>query len=134
MRATGPGRPTALSTVDNPLKSANLKAKKLKALLQRQNAAQKKGPLPFIEALVFCSALDLSLELQGNARTRVCLRDKNGTSALADRPGILAAVTRREGCQGLDPTPRGRTTDRPPSCWARPWNRPGFDLRSAIAR
>ena len=33
----------ALSTVDNPLKSANLKAKKLKALLQRQKAVAKEG-------------------------------------------------------------------------------------------
>ena len=33
-----------LSTVDSPLIAANLKAKKLRSLLQRQKACQKKGP------------------------------------------------------------------------------------------
>ena len=51
------------STVDSPLIAANLKAKKLRTLLQRQKACQKKGPLPFIEPLVFCSAPDLECDL-----------------------------------------------------------------------
>ena len=42
-----------LRTVDNPLIAANLKAKKLRSLLQRQKAFKKKGQPPFVEALVF---------------------------------------------------------------------------------
>jgi len=95
-----------LSTVDSPLIAANLKAKKLASLLQRQRAFQKKGRAPFIEALVFCSAPDLSCELQGNGRLRVCLRDRAAEGDKPARPGILAAMMRRE-CPGLDPTPKG---------------------------
>src|SRR3954453_12175139 len=54
-----------LSTTDNPLFSANLKAKKLRTLLQRQKAV--KVQLPFLEALVCCSAPELRCELQGNS-------------------------------------------------------------------
>lgn len=93
-----------LSTVDNPLMAANLKAKKLRSLLQRQKAFKKKGKPPFVEALVFCSAPDLQNELQGNARFRVCLRDPK-------EPGIMAAIMRRE-CPGLEPYAKG-THDRP---------------------
>ena len=93
------------STVDNPLMAANLKAKKLGSLLQRQKAFQKKGRVPFVEALVFCSAPELNCELRGNARMRACLRDRGTT------PGILAALTKRD-CPGLGPRPRG-THDRP---------------------
>lgn len=57
-----------LATFDSPLLSANLKAKKLRSLLERQRAAQRKGKLPHIEALVYCSAPELQCELQGNAR------------------------------------------------------------------
>ena len=98
------------STVDSPLIATNLKAKKLVALLQRQKAFQKKGRIPFIEALVFCSAPDLVCELQGNARLRVCLRDRDKEGEIPARPGILAAVMRRD-CPGLDHSPRG-THDR----------------------
>ena len=100
-----------LSTVDNPLITANLKAKKLRSLLQQQRACQKKGQIPFIEPLVFCSAPELNCELQGNARLRVCLRDKEPAGDTPARPGVIAAVIRRE-CPGLEPTPRG-THDRP---------------------
>lgn len=62
-----------LTTVDNPLHGANLKAKKLRSLLQQQKACQKKGQVPFIEPLVFCSAPDLLLELQGTARSSACV-------------------------------------------------------------
>jgi serine/threonine protein kinase len=91
--------------------AANLKAKKLCSLLQRQKAFQKKGRIPFIEALVFCSAPDLVCELQGNARLRVCLRDREAEGDKPARPGILAAVMRRD-CPGLDPVSKG-THDRP---------------------
>ena len=100
-----------LSTVDNPLIAANLKAKKLRSLLQRQKVCQKKGQLPFVEALVFCSASDLNCELQGNARLRLCLRDRDAEGDKLARLGIMAAIKRRE-CLGLEPTPKG-THDRP---------------------
>lgn len=100
-----------LVTVDNPLISTNLKAKKLRSLLQRQKAFKKKGQLPFIEAIVFCSAPGLHCELQGNARFRVCLRDRPATGERPAHPGIMAAITRRE-CPGLDAYAKG-THDRP---------------------
>lgn len=100
-----------LHTSDNPLIGANLKARKLSSLLQRQRACKKKGRLPFVEALVFCSATDLQCELTGNAAYRVCLRDRDDVSDDQRRPGIMAAIKRRE-CPGLDPRPRGQH-DRP---------------------
>ncbi len=100
-----------LATLDNPLIAANLKAKKLRALLQRQKVCQKKGPVPFIEALVFCSDPDLKLDLQGNARLRVCPRDRDASGESPARPGIVAALMRRE-CPGLEATSKGKH-DRP---------------------
>ena len=100
-----------LSTVDNPLIATNLKAKKLRSLLQKQKAFKKKGQPPFVEALVFCSAPDLRCELQGNARFRVCLRDRDAAADKPARPGIMAAIMHRE-CLGLDLHAKG-THDRP---------------------
>lgn len=100
-----------LATVDNPLIATNLKAKKLRSLLQRQKAFKKKGQSPFVEALVFCSAPDLRNELQGNAKFRVCLRDRDTAGETPVRPGIMAAIMRRE-CPGLATYAKG-THDRP---------------------
>lgn len=100
-----------LFTTDNPLIAANTKAKKLRALLERQKACRSKGQLPFLEALVFCSAPELRCELQGTARYRVCLRDRERDGNTPARPGIMAAIARRE-CPGVDPQPRGNY-DRP---------------------
>lgn len=100
-----------LYTTDNPLIATNTKAKKLKSLLERQKACRSKEH-PFLEALVFCSAPDLRCELQGTARYRVCLRDREQDSNTPARSGsIMAAIKRRE-CPGVDPQPRG-TYDRP---------------------
>ena len=99
------------STVDNPLILTNLKAKKLRSLFQKQKAFKKKGQLPFVEALVFCSAPNLKCDLQGNAQHRVCLRDREAAGDKKARAGILAAIMRRE-CSGLDSYARG-THDRP---------------------
>jgi serine/threonine protein kinase len=44
--------------------------------------------------------------LQGNARLRVCLRDRAAEGETPARPGILAAVMRRD-CPGLDSSARG---------------------------
>jgi serine/threonine protein kinase len=99
-----------LHTVDNPVIAANRKAKKLKALLERQKACRKVR-LPFLEPLVFCSATNLQCLLAGNAKYRVCLRDRDATADTPARAGIIAAVVRRE-CDGLDPHSRG-VCDRP---------------------
>jgi hypothetical protein len=100
-----------LYTSDNPLIGANTKAKKLRSLLQRQRACKNKGQVPFIEPLVFCSAPDLRFELLGTAAHRVCLRDRKKAGDSPARPGILAAIMRRE-CPGLEGPPKG-THDRP---------------------
>jgi len=95
--------------VDNPLITTNLKAKKLSSLLQKQKAFKNRGRLPFIEPLVFCSAAGLHCELKGNARAKVCLRDREDPK----RPGIMAAIFNRE-CPGLDSHLKG-THDTPMS-------------------
>lgn len=100
-----------LRTTDNPLSATNLKAKKLRSLLERQRAFKSKGRVPFLEALVFCSAPDLQCDLHGNARFRVCLRDKDATDDTLARPGIMAAIAHRQ-CPGLDSKPKG-THDKP---------------------
>ncbi|MCE3016801.1 MAG: BREX system serine/threonine kinase PglW [Pirellula sp.] len=92
-------------TFDNPYHLANSKAKKLRSLLGRQKAAKGKGQIPFIEALVFCSAENLQCDLQDNARFHVCLRDRAADGDKSARPGIVAAIKRRE-CEGLDPNVR----------------------------
>jgi hypothetical protein len=99
-----------LSTVDNPLIAANLKAKKLRFLLQQQNGSQKKGLIPFVEPLIFCSAPDLRCELQGNARLRVCLRDRDAAGDSSARLGILPAILGRDS-PGLELSAKG-THDR----------------------
>src|SRR5207248_10759998 len=100
-----------LITAANPLLLANLKAKKLRALLERQKAVKVKGSLPFIEPLVFLSAPELVCELQGTAAFGVCLRDRDASAGQPERAGILAAVRRRD-CPGLPPKP-GPFVDRP---------------------
>lgn len=91
-------------TCDNPVLLADLKAKRLRSLLQRQKAFDRPR-VPFIEPLVFCSAEGLQSNLQGNAGFHVCLRDTD------KQPGILAAIKSRQ-CPGLPQQPRG-TFDRP---------------------
>ena len=90
-----------VASMDNPLKLANSKAKKLKSLLDQQAAARsgrKQGRhLPFLEPLIFCSAPDLKVQLSGIAATGVCLRDREARGDKPERPGILAAILRREG-------------------------------------
>lgn len=52
-----------LITAANPLLGANLKAKKLRRLLERQKAVKVKGSLPWVEALVFLSAPNVQCNL-----------------------------------------------------------------------
>ena len=96
---------------DNPLILANSKAKKLRSLLASQKALRGKCKLPFIEALVFCSAPDLKCDLRDNARLRICLRDRPATATKPMRSGIISALLNRD-CLGLDEHPRG-IHDRP---------------------
>lgn len=101
-----------LRTDDNPVIAANRRAKKLRSLLEKQKAVKKlRGRLPFVEPVVFCSAENLQCNLEGTARYRVCLRDREATDDRPDRPGIMAALERRD-CPGIDPKPKGRV-DRP---------------------
>lgn len=92
------GRSTSM---DNPLILAERKSKKLKSLLLRT-----KGPRNlYIEALVFVSNPDVSIQIQDADRIRLCQRDRDRT------PGIIAALKSRRAL-GLDPNPR-HITDRP---------------------
>jgi serine/threonine protein kinase len=97
-------------TTDNPLIGANRKARKLASLLKKQKSARK-ARLPFLEALVFCSAPDLDCKLTGNARDRICLRDRKAAGDKPGRPGIMAAIEHRK-CAGLKDHPGG-IIDRP---------------------
>ena len=97
-------------TDDNPLIATNRKAKKLASLLKRQKTTRKIR-LPFLEALVFCSAPDLDCKLIGNAKHRVCLRDRKEEGGRPARPGIIAAMEQRK-CGGLRKQPSTRI-DRP---------------------
>ena len=100
-----------LITKPNPILSANLKAKKLRELLERQKAAKRTGSIPFIEPLIFLSAPDLRCDLRDTAASSICLRDIESGKGQPERPGILAAVISRK-CPGLRPKP-GPFIDRP---------------------
>ena len=89
-------------TYDNPIRLTNLKAKRLKSLLERQRAFSGKKGIPFVEPLVFLSAANLTMSLPYDAKHGVCLRDRSGEEGKSNRAGIMAAIMRRE-CQGLRP-------------------------------
>jgi serine/threonine protein kinase len=93
-------------TYDNPIRLANLKAKKLRSLLSRQRAGRSNTQVPFIEPLVFCSAPNQISELQGEASYGVCLRDQAAIDQTPERPGIMAALLSRQ-CPGLRKYPTG---------------------------
>lgn len=88
-------------TCDNPIFAADLKAKKLKSLLQQQRIAKRGVAVPYMDALVFCSDPNLQSTLTGTAASHICLRDrKAGIDGEKARPGIMAAIKSRE-CEGL---------------------------------
>lgn len=93
-------------TVENPLILANRKCKRLKSLLGRQKAFRD-GASFFIEPLVFLSDTAVKSHLSGNAAFGVCFRDSEKSTSEDARPGIMAAIRRRE-CPGL------RQFDSPP--------------------
>ncbi len=84
-------------TDDNPLILANRKCKRLKDLLGRQPSFRNRD-IPFIQALVFCSAPGLVLQLPPDARHFVCVRDEPEKGRL----GIRSAIFQRQ-CPGLRP-------------------------------
>ena len=92
------------ASVDNPVLLANRKAKALSSLLKAKMAAQK-VPLPWLDALVFLSDPDLQCDLQGAARNRVCLADREAADGRPARKGILAALVNRE-VAGVEATSR----------------------------
>jgi serine/threonine protein kinase len=81
------GRPT---TDDNPLFLANRKARKLASLLKRQKEFSRLR-LPFIEAVIFCSAAGNRLKLPDSLAQRVFIRDQGNPP----KGGIIEAVTQR---------------------------------------
>ena len=97
----------SVDTIDNPLLLANRKAKKLITLLRRQPALRKVHS-PFLEALVFLSHGKFDSRFAESLRTRVHLRDRPAGAGQAERPGILAALSR----WSPDAPPR-RRLDRP---------------------
>ena len=84
---------------ENPLLLANRKCKRLKSVLTRQRPFRN-ADCPFIEPLVFLSHSEVRIHLQGLATNQICLRDQPASGGRPARPGILAAIRRRE-CQGL---------------------------------
>jgi serine/threonine protein kinase len=81
--------------IDNPLLLANRKAKKLKSLLERQDAWKKNvGRGPFLQALIFLSDPAIDVRLDEQARHGVCGRDveTGKPTSPGALPGIIAAV------------------------------------------
>lgn len=106
-----------LASTDNPLKLANLKAKKLRALLEAHAPGRRGNSIPFIEPLVFLSAPKLVNDLSGTGRLRVCLRDRDESrgsdgTIIPAHPGIMAAL-RARSCPGLESLPGRSQLDRP---------------------
>lgn len=76
-------------TDDNPLFLANRKARKLASLLRRQKEFNRLR-LPFVEAVVFCSANNNRLKLPESLGQKVFIRDHG----MPPKSGIIEAVTR----------------------------------------
>lgn len=79
------------TSVDNPLRLANSKAKRLASLLRRQPAIAKRHMRPpWVEAVIFLSAMRPPLQLDESTSARVFLR---GRPAREDDDGIIGALT-----------------------------------------
>ena len=81
-------------SIGHPLFLANLKAKRLKGLLQRQKAFRK-SRVPFIEPLVFLSHAT-AIQLDSPADAYLALRDRAATEKRPGRDGVLAALQERK--------------------------------------
>lgn len=88
-------------TVDNPLRLADRKSKRLASLLRQQLAVVKaKIRVPFIEPLIFLSSTSLDCRLQGLARAGVF---QQGRPTHEQDAGIVAAL--RSGLRPPDGPP-----------------------------
>jgi serine/threonine protein kinase len=75
---------------DNPLILANRKAKRLASVLRKQPSALKaKVRIPWVEPLIFLSAVQLKCRLAGTARARVYLRGQPGAVEDAGIVGVF---------------------------------------------
>lgn len=109
---------------DNPVLLANRKAKALSSLLKGRMTAQKVA-LPWLDALVFLSDAEIQCDLQGAARSRVCLVDRPAADGRPARPGILAALVNREA-PGVEPTSRDAIDVRTAKALARAMDQAGI--------
>ena len=94
-------------TVDNPLFLANMKAKRLKELLLRQNQVSPRD-FPFIAPAVFVSAPDLAVQLTDDARTHVYGRDAKDSKdgkAPSGLPGIVGTLLSSPAARGFSRPP-----------------------------
>lgn len=82
-------------TDDNPVFLANRKAKKLVSLLKKQSACRN-IQVPYLEAIVFSSHPESQNNLQGIARYRLCLRDREAVADKPARKGIICALKNRD--------------------------------------
>lgn len=81
------GKEGHVMALDSPLINANAKARKLASMIGRQRAFAKDRK-PWMEALVFLSDPQISVQLPESERMRICTRLPR-----AKAPGILAALT-----------------------------------------
>lgn len=77
--------------IDNPLRLANLKSKRLADLLAHKRVVGS-ARLPFIEPLIFCSAPGVRLKLPTPLDQRVFAREP-GDGGIGRAPGIVKALT-----------------------------------------
>ncbi|MEZ6036540.1 MAG: BREX system serine/threonine kinase PglW [Planctomycetota bacterium] len=89
------------TTADNPRIGADRKAKRLKALLERQRALREHR-LPYLQELVFLSHEDAQIQLDPSARHRIHVRDRV-TKDGEQRSGILGALTQLSDQDRSDP-------------------------------
>ena len=87
-------------TVDNPVYLTNLKAKKLKSLLQRGKLVESRD-VPYIDPAIFCSAASLTVQLPEEARARVFGRDPEQGKSGSGLPGILAELMRNPSLEAV---------------------------------
>jgi serine/threonine protein kinase len=84
-------------TTDNPLPLANRKAKRLSSLLRRQEAltgrTAPRNVVPWIEPLIFLSAITQRLQIDSGSARRVALRGAPGSP---DDPGLMGVLLKAD--------------------------------------
>src|ERR1035438_1459273 len=92
-------------SIDSPLILANAKARKLADLIGKQRSFRSERR-PWIEPLIFLSALGISVRLPESERMRICEREPRDKA-----PGIIPALLQRDYI-GSSPA-HGVAIDRP---------------------